>query len=121
MIVLLRNWVRGLLGIKQARALPRRGAKPGIGSCVVFGDLRMTVQAGLSDELWSWLLEQGWREITYRPDRRRYRELPAVWVTRLIDTLPEMRPQVLQVAAQRASLRPTIGDNTGMPSYIETR
>jgi hypothetical protein len=25
------------------------------------------------------------------------------------------------VAAQRASLRPTIGDNTGMPSYIETR
>jgi hypothetical protein len=81
----------------------------------------MTVQAGLSDELWTWLLDQGWRELTYRPDRRRYRELPSVWVTRLIDTLPEKRPQVLQVAAQRASLRPTVGDGTSLPSYVARR
>jgi hypothetical protein len=117
----VRNWVRSLFGIKKPRALPRRGAKPAIGSCVVCGDLRMTVQAGLSDELWSWLLDRGWRELTYRPDRRRYRELPSVWVTRLIDTLPEMRPQVLTVAAQRASLRPTVGDGSSLPPYIETR
>jgi hypothetical protein len=120
-ISVLRNTLRGLLGMKRPRALPKRSNKPAIGACIVCGDLRMTVQAGLSDELWSWLLDQGWREITYRPDRRRYRELPTAWVTRLIDTVPETRQQVLRVAAQRASLRPTVGDPSKLPSYIETR
>ena len=121
MITALRNTARSLLGLKRPRALPRRGAKPAIGSCIVCGDLRMTVQAGLSDELWVWLLDQDWRELTYRPDRRHYRELPTAWVTRLIDTLPESRLQVLQVAAQRASLRPTVNDPARLPRYIETR
>lgn len=121
MIALMRNRIRGLLGVRRPRALPRRGPKPGIGACLVCGDLRMTVQAGLSEELWSWLLDQGWRELTYRPDRRHYRELPNGWVTRLIDTLPELRPQVLSVAAQRATMRPTVGDPEALPSYVERR
>jgi hypothetical protein len=121
MIDFMRNRIRGLLGVRRPRKLPRRGPKPSIGALAVCGDLRMTVQAGLSEDLWSWLLDQGWRELTYRPDRRHYRELPAGWVTRLIDTLPELRSQVLRVAALRATRRPTVGDPETLPSYVERR
>jgi hypothetical protein len=51
----------------------------------------MTIQAGFSDELWRWLLEQGWREVTHRPDRRHYRAVPASCVTELIDAPAEER------------------------------
>jgi len=78
----------------------------------------MTVQAGLSEELWHWLMDQGWRELTYRPDRRHYREVPAAWVTRLIDAMPETRSLVLGAAVTKASLRPTLGDPTALPSYV---
>jgi len=114
----LKNWCRGLLRLRKARAIPRRTAKPAIGATVVCGDLRMTVQAGLSSELWSWLLDAGWRELTYRPDRRHYREIPSSWVTRLIDALPETRPMVLEAAVTRASMRPTLGDPNVLPSYV---
>ena len=114
----LRNWLRGLLRLRRERVLPRRSAKPAIGATVVAGDLRMTVQAGLSNELWTWLLEAGWRELTYRPDRRHYREIPSSWVTRLIDALPETRPLVLEAAIARASMRPTLSDPNVLPSYV---
>lgn len=114
----LRNWVRLVYRGRDDRTLPRRGGKPAIGDMIVCGDLRMTVQAGLSDELWQWLLDQGWRELTYRPDRRRYREVPSAWVTRLIDALPETRAMVLGAAVGRASRRPTLGDPTALPSYV---
>jgi len=114
----IRNWYRGLLRVRTERRLPRRGAKPAIGNTIIFEDLRMTVQAGFSDELWQWLLDEGWRELTYRPDRRHYREIPSTWVTRLIDSMPETRPLVLQAAVTKASLRPTLGDPNAIPSYV---
>lgn len=114
----LPNWLRILLRMRRERALPRRTGKPAIGATIILGDLRITVQAGLSDELWAWLLDEGWRELTYRPDRRRYREIPSSWVTRLIDSLPEMRPRVMEAAISRASLRPTLGDPNVLPSYV---
>lgn len=78
----------------------------------------MTVQAGFSDELWHWLLEQGWRELRYRPDRRHYRAVPATCVTELIDASAEERPPMLAVAVERASYRPIIGDPNAVPSYV---
>jgi hypothetical protein len=27
----------------------------------------MTIQAGVPDELWEWLMGQGWRELRYAP------------------------------------------------------
>jgi len=57
---------------------------------------RMTIQAGVTDELWEWLMERGWRELRYAPDRRHYRVVPAVRVTKLIDSPPELRPLVLK-------------------------
>lgn len=108
MIVSLRNRVRDFMRPRRDRALPRRSAKPPIGAHIVCGDVRITVQAGMSDELWRWLLEQGWREPSYRPDRRRYREVPSTWVTRLIDAPPEARQRVLDAAVDNATRRPDL-------------
>ena len=106
MMLSLRNRVRDFMRTRKERALPRRSAKPSIGGHIVAGDVRITIQAGMSDELWRWLLEQGWREPAYRPDRRRYREVPSTWVTRLIDAPPESRLRVLDAAIENAVLRP---------------
>jgi len=114
----LRGQIRGLLHLQKERARPRRGPKPPIGAMVVLADLRMTVQAGLSDALWIWLLERGWREQRYRPDRRHYRELPAHVVTQLFDAPEEPRERLLQEAIDRASPRPIVGDPAALPSYL---
>jgi len=76
----------------------------------------MTVQAGLRDDLWHWLLEQGWRELTYRPDRRRYHSVPATCVSELIDAPAEKRRLVLAFAVERAS--PIISDPNAAPSGV---
>ena len=70
----------------------------------------MTVQAGLSDELWIWLLDGGWRVMTYRPDRRHYRDIPLSRVTRLFDCDPTSRVIRLDEAIANAEFRPTLGN-----------
>jgi hypothetical protein len=103
----VRDRVRTLLRIRVSRGLPAIGAKPALGARLFRDDVRMTVQAGMTDALWRWLVREGWREITYRPDRRRYRDVPAAYVTRLIDsTSNEEREQVLAAAVASATLRP---------------
>lgn len=68
----------------------------------------MTVQAGMSDDLWLWLMEKGWRDPNFFPDRRRYRDIPASWVTTLIDAAPEEREAILAAACAKAVHRPTL-------------
>jgi hypothetical protein len=97
-----------LLKLHKPRAAPRRGNKPAIGAYIIREDVRMTVQAGMSDELWRWLLDQGWREQVFQPDRRRYRDIPAAWVTRLVDAPPERCARVLEAAIERAVVRPSL-------------
>ncbi len=104
----LRDQLRSLLQLRKERSLPRRGNKPAIGAYVVRDDLRLTIQAGMSDDLWHWLLEQGWREPAYQPDRRRYRDIPSTWVTRLIDAPPELYESVLHAAVEKAIFRPNL-------------
>ncbi|MCS6943917.1 MAG: hypothetical protein RMK97_00610 [Sutterellaceae bacterium] len=101
----LRDWLRTMLNIRQRRELPRRGPKPSIGARICCDDLRMTVQAGMSNELWIWLQARGWREITYKPDRRRYREISTEWARQLIDCPPEQREAVLAQAIEHATAR----------------
>ena len=114
----LRGHIRGLLRIRYERALPRRGPKPAIGAYVVRGELRMTIQAGATDELWEWLVGQGWRELRYAPDRRHYLVIPTGYVTELIDAPEEQRPLALSVAVSHASVRPILGDPMALPPYI---
>jgi hypothetical protein len=116
----VRNWVRGALHLKKARKKPRRGAKPAIGASICNADLRMTIQAGFGDDLWQWLADSGWREVTYRPDRRLYREIPATWVTRLIDAPAGARRRVLGAAVDKATVRPDLY-NRGILQVYATR
>jgi len=101
----IRNKLRSWLKIRQPRGLPARGRKPRIGASVVRDDVRMTVQAGLGDDLWEWLLDNDWRELRFRPDRRKYREVPPSLVTRFIDAAPENRQRILAHGVARAKVR----------------
>lgn len=99
---------RNLFNIRQERARPPRGPKPRMGAKVYLHDVRMVVQSGLSDELWDWLTELGFREVTFSPDRRRYRDLPRSLVTRLYDAPREDWRALLKVAIQEATKRPSV-------------
>jgi hypothetical protein len=105
----VRDRVRTLLRIRVERGRSSVGAKPGIGSRISCGDVRMTVQAGMSDGLWRWLVKQGWREITFRPDRRHYRDIPTAYVTRLVDSNPDERDRVLAASVVNAVYRRAMG------------
>lgn len=113
-----RNRVRGILHVRAERALPQRGPKPAIGRQIARGDVRMTVQAGFSDELWVWLMEQGWRELRYGPEQRRYRDIPATCVTDLIDAHPDERSITLIAAIARSACRPALGVGN-VAAYVE--
>jgi len=103
----VRDQVRTLLRIRCERDIPSESSKPPFGSKLFCGDIRMTVRSGMSDQLWRWLLDQGWREVPVRIDRRRYRDIPSAYVTRLIDSVAnEERARVMEVAIANAQYRP---------------
>ena len=103
----VRDQVRTLLKIRCERGVPSAGSKPHYGAKVFCGDIRMTVRSGMSDDLWRWLLDQGWREVVIRLDRRHYKDIPSAYVTRLIDSeANEERTRVLAGAVANAQYRP---------------
>ncbi len=105
----VRDQVRTLLKIRCEREIPSESRKPGFGAKLVYGDIRMTVRSGMTDQLWRWLLDQGWREVAVRPDRRRYKDIPSTFVTRLIDAVTdEERARVVEFAVANAEYRPTM-------------
>jgi hypothetical protein len=100
-----RNRWRRWLGEREPRAMPAAGPKPAPGAKLVSGRLRITVQSGLSDELWELLVSMGWREETFRPDRRRYEDVPRAWVLRLYQAAPHERQRILRGAIGAAKGR----------------
>jgi hypothetical protein len=103
------NSVRNMFGLRRKRTLPLPGPKPRFGAKIVKDDLRMTVQAGLTDGTWQWLIDQGWREQTYRNDRRVYRDVPASRVAQFLDADdPITRGKLLRHAVAEAEIRPVV-------------
>ena len=100
--------VRTLLNIRRKRERPLARSKPTVGARLAMGSYRIIVQAGLSDELWRFLVEAGFREVTYRPDRRRYRDVPPSRVTSLYNAPPEDWKVLLLRALKEASRRPLV-------------
>jgi hypothetical protein len=101
--------MRTVLGVRTQRATPAPGPKPRLGARLVKDDIRITVQAGLTDSAWYWLIEHGWREDAFRNNRRRYREVPPSLVAELFDaTDPDERAQLLQQAIAEAKFRPAV-------------
>jgi len=56
----------------------------------------------MSDELWKWLMDHGWRIEPFHPDRRMYRDITASYVTLLIEADPAERIQVMAQAVVNA-------------------
>jgi hypothetical protein len=73
--------------------------------------LRFVALAGMSDSLWLWLMNQGWRVDPHRPDRREYRDIPASYVTRLTDADPGQRKRLLVEAIVSAQPRAALVRN----------
>ncbi len=107
----IRDQIRTLFRIRRPRSVTHPGPRPALGAKISRHDVRMTVQTGMSDELWRWLTDRGWRQITVRNDRRRYREVPASFVTHLIDAAPEERGQALREAVEAAAFRPGVRES----------
>jgi hypothetical protein len=59
----------------------------------------------MSDQLWKWLMDRGWRVETHRPDRREYRDIPVSYVTRLIDADPASWRRVMIEAISNTQVR----------------
>ncbi|HET9023588.1 MAG TPA: hypothetical protein VFN64_03385 [Burkholderiaceae bacterium] len=117
MVNQLRSLVRNLFRIRRQRAVPPARGKPGVGARIAFGDYRIIVQAGMTDSLWIWLAQHGWREVTYRPDRRRYLEIPHAFVTELIDAGPDDRDGILEAAKAEATYRPQVRGRRARSGY----
>ena len=99
---------RNLFGIRRRRTPPRASVKPALGAKIAMEDFRIVVQAGLSDELWSFLVQAGFREVVHRPERRRYRNLPPSIVSELYDAPPEEWQALLMAALKEAAKRPRV-------------
>lgn len=106
MFQFFRDQFRTIFRIRQSRQTTPPGPRPPLGAKISRQDVRMTVQSGMSDELWRWLTDRGWRQITVRVDRRTYRDVPASLVTQLIDAGPDERGAALRDAIAAATVRP---------------
>jgi hypothetical protein len=95
--------VSELLGRKKEQQRRREASKPAIGATLCCAGLRMTVQAGLSDDLWQWLVKLGWRELLPRENRLHFKPLPTALVTRLFDCPADDRERVLLAAIRQAA------------------
>jgi hypothetical protein len=94
--------VQRALARRKAEESRRQRGKPAVGSTICCSDLRMTVQAGLSEEFWQWLVAQGWRPLAAGEDRYRLRALPSHAVAALFDAAPEERDRYLAIALRKA-------------------
>jgi hypothetical protein len=101
----VRDRLRVILGIRRERSLSPRRPKPGVGARIVRDGVRMLVPAGMSEDLWHWLQDEGWREITFRPDRRSYLDIPSSRVQQLANCASSRRAEVLHEAIDEAHLR----------------
>jgi hypothetical protein len=78
--------------------------------------MRMFVTSTPPDELWYFFSLQGWREITFPRDRRKYVDLPRAsfdLLVRCTSSEREMRYRQLVAAAARSRTATTVNARTG--------
>ena len=109
---MIKDRLRTLLNIRVKREAPVIGTKPRMGSKITLGGMRMYVTSTPPDELWYFFSLQGWREVTFPRDRRKYVDLPRAsfdLLARCSSSEREGRYRQLVVAASRS--RATSGAN----------
>jgi hypothetical protein len=77
-----------------------------MGSLLIRGEIRMTVNQNIPRELWSWMLLSGWRAIPVKKDRRKARDLPPGALLELISAHPTERNTVHARVLAQASDKP---------------
>lgn len=118
---LLNTPVGELLGKKKQDLRRREANKPPIGSTICCAGLRMTVQAGLSDELWHWLVSLGWRELKPGENRLKLKPLPTGLVTRMFDSEPTDWERVLLGAIRQVTRQPVMRPADRVPAPLPMR
>ena len=88
---------------KPAPARRALAPKPRMGATLCCAGLRMTAQAGLTDEMWAWLAALGWRELRGGENRLHYRALSSPLVNRMYDVAPDDRQKILLLAIREAT------------------
>lgn len=98
----MKDFIRTLFGIRRKRqALPP--TDPPIGRTVlVRGRIKMAVTSEISEELWHWLMVEGWRVSAYHNDRRAYTRMPENAVGQLMQTSNAERSTLHKKMLQRA-------------------
>jgi hypothetical protein len=96
------------LARRKREELRRLARKPHVGATIYCADLRMSVQPGMSGDLWRWLVGRGWRELDDLSKRHRLRALPSSAVSALFDAAPERWEALLAMAMKQAIRKPTI-------------
>jgi hypothetical protein len=105
--MLLNAPVGELLWKKKQDLRLRETNKPAIGATICCSGMRMSVQAGLSDDLWHWLVSLGWRELAPGENRLQLKPLPTTLVTKLFDAQPTEWERVLMNAIRQITRRPS--------------
>lgn len=102
--IILNTPLTELLGRRKAAPPATAVApKPKIGATLCCAGLRMSAQAGLTDEMWEWLASLGWRELRSGEQRLHYKSLSTSLVNRLYDVGADDRQKVLLLAIREAA------------------
>ena len=102
---MIKDKLRTLLNIRVKRESPEIGTKPRMGSKITLSGMRIFVTSTPPDELWYFFSLQGWREVTFARDRRKYVDLPRAsfdLLARCASSERELRYRQLIAAASRS-------------------
>jgi hypothetical protein len=72
----LKDAARTLFKVRVKRKVPTSKQFPKSGSFIVRAEAQMMVTVDLTEELWEWLVLQGWRANSFPRDRRQYVQWP---------------------------------------------
>ena len=80
----MKDWIRNVLSIRQARRPAPVGQVPVVGTDIQRRELKMAVTHRIPGELWDWLVLSGWRNLPVATDRRRGMRMAVAVVMRMV-------------------------------------
>lgn len=98
----MKDFIRTLFGIRRKRQVPPPSDPPNGRTVLVRGCIKMSVSTEISEELWHWLMVEGWRVSRYNNDRRAYTRMPENAVGQLMQTRNAERSTLHRKMLQRA-------------------
>ncbi len=90
----LKDFARTAFRVRVNRRLAPANKMPEVGARLTLDGMRMRIDAPMSEDTWNWMVLHGWRECSFRNDRRRYIDLPRGAYDRLRLAPPRQRDRV---------------------------